>query len=507
RRPVRRDRWHARFSGTAGAGIPEGSGDLEISTGYRYGGVLVGVRARDFDDYDAPDGLVPNSGWQDRGVRLAWDHDAGSTTIAAGWQSDFGRDQGRPRSDTDIIQAAVPKDDSHRLTTSIVRPKLWGLHQVRIDGFLGSASQQVTQDRLATPGRPGTLEASDLEFKDAQLRVTAESRTAAVTWRGGLDVQGRYDLHALDTSSTYTTAGAITASTQVVSVESARRWDTGLFVEADAPIGDRWQASGGVRVDTVASHNRGGYFGSRSVTNTAVAGLVALSARVAGPLTVTAQAARGFRDPLLSDRFYRGPVGRGVIEGNPDLEPETSRQFDLTARLVTKAARLSFAVYDYRIHDLIERYTAGPNLFLFRNRGRAIVRGVEVEGQWPLGRGFALEIGGQVSDGHDADGDEPIDDIAPESASVLFRYEPARASYSGYLRIAATAERDEPGPSEVATPGYTLVDLGGRWRLARSLEVRAVFRNLFDAAYAASAGPRYVLAPGRHGSITLAVQF
>jgi outer membrane receptor protein involved in Fe transport len=59
----------------------------------------------------------------------------------------------------------------------------------------------------------------------------------------------------------------------------------------------------------------------------------------------------------------------------------------------------------------------------------------------------------------------------------------------------------------VATPCYTIVDLGGRWRLARTLEVRGVLRNLFNAAYAASSGPRYVLAPGRHGSITLAVQF
>ncbi|HET9369705.1 MAG TPA: TonB-dependent receptor plug domain-containing protein, partial [Vicinamibacterales bacterium] len=41
RRPVRAERWRARFSGTAGAGIPEGSGDLELSTGYGNGGVLV----------------------------------------------------------------------------------------------------------------------------------------------------------------------------------------------------------------------------------------------------------------------------------------------------------------------------------------------------------------------------------------------------------------------------------------------------------------------------------
>ena len=78
---------------------------------------------------------------------------------------------------------------------------------------------------------------------------------------------------------------------------------------------------------------------------------------------MTAQVARGFRDPMLSDRFYRGPVGRGFIEGNPDLKPETSLQFDLTGRYVAGPVRLAAAAYHYRITDLVERYAATPTLF------------------------------------------------------------------------------------------------------------------------------------------------
>ena len=44
------------------------------------------------------------------------------------------------------------------------------------------------------------------------------------------------------------------------------------------------------------------------------------------------QVARGFRDPVLSDRYFRGPSGRGFITGNPDLDPETSVQFDVGVR-------------------------------------------------------------------------------------------------------------------------------------------------------------------------------
>src|SRR4029453_9139427 len=43
--------------------------------------------------------------------------------------------------------------------------------------------------------------------------------------------------------------------------------------------------------------------------------------------------------------------------------------------------------------------------------------------------------------------------------------------------------------------------LGGRW--TSRLQVLGTIRNLLDEAYQSSAGPRWVWAPGRHGSITL----
>ena len=39
------------------------------------------------------------------------------------------------------------------------------------------------------------------------------------------------------------------------------------------------------------------------------------------------------------------------------------------------------------------------------------------------------------------------------------------------------------------------------------LELRGAIRNLLNDAYQSSAGPRWVLAPGRHGSVTIVVAF
>ena len=105
-------------------------------------------------------------------------------------------------------------------------------------------------------------------------------------------------------------------------------------------------------------------------------------------ISVTAQLSRGFRDPVLSDRYYRGPSGRGFLTGNPDLEPETSLQFDLGVRCTSSRVRTAVYFYQYRISNLIERFEAETDFFLFRNRSRARVRGIEVEAQANLRKRF-----------------------------------------------------------------------------------------------------------------------
>jgi outer membrane receptor protein involved in Fe transport len=242
------------------------------------------------------------------------------------------------------------------------------------------------------------------------------------------------------------------------------------------------------------------------VANAALAGLGALTVVPFDSMTLTAQIARGFRDPTLSDRFYHGPVGRGFVEGNPNLKPETSMQFDLVARYLTRRLRLSGAVYEYRITDLLERYVVGTTNFFFRNRGEARLRGGEAEAQVDLVHGFAVEGTAQTSAGRDATDGTPTDDIAPRAVSATVRHA-ATGRLNMYLRLAAVAAHSDAGPSEVATPAYKMADAGTSWRVRRNLEIRGVGRNLLNARFHSSAGPRWVYGPGRHGSVTIVVRY
>jgi hemoglobin/transferrin/lactoferrin receptor protein len=491
----------ARVTGTIGAGIPEGRGSFEISRGLARGGVLAQVHVRNADDYDSPAGEVFNSGWKDRGFLVNANHQVGSGLLTAGWQSDFGRDVERPRNNSRAVRFYYPFENSHRFTASYELAAIGGFRTLEFNGFLGAYEQRTDQDRAATGSAGRSIERADVSANDFHVKGTAERSLGRARLEFGVDVNGRYDLEALDITRTYDPAGASTRDTSHVSIEDARRTDAGIFVQVESAAGPLARLSGGLRGDRVTTRNVGGVFGDRSTSNGAASGFGAVALGPFRGLTVTAQVSRGFRDPVLSDRYFRGPSGRGFITGNPDLDPETSLQFDLASRYAVGATQLGVFWYHYRITDLIERYQTEPDVFFFRNRGRARLRGLEVESRSDLGNGYSIEIAAQIARGVALDDGADLDDVSPDTLSFLGRKALGTRGYA-QARLAFHADDDRPGPGEIAAPGATLFDIGGGWRLTRTLELRGLARNVFDDDYYASPDPRFVLAPGRSLSVT-----
>jgi iron complex outermembrane receptor protein len=232
-----------------------------------------------------------------------------------------------------------------------------------------------------------------------------------------------------------------------------------------------------------------------------VSGFAALGFELLSDLELTAQVARGFRDPLLSDRYYRGESGRGFITGNPDLEPETSLQFDLALRFSPDTMAVGVYAYRYRIFDLVERYREGEDFF-FRNRGEAEITGVEVEASLVILDALELQIGAQALRGEIVEDGSPTDGVPPPGVFAVLRGS-AGSSWWWMMRGAAYARDDRPGPTEREIPGYGVFDAGAGYSLNRWLEISVLGRNLFDNAYFASSDEDAVLAPGRSVQIVL----
>lgn len=506
RRPDHQGPLSMQFSGTIGGGIPEEFASLVLSRGFGTSGILVQAHARNAEDYAGPDEDVLNSGWSDSGFLGRFEQQVGGGVLSLGWQSDFGRDIERPRNNSATTRFYYPYEDSNRFSASYDAPGVIGLDQLKVVGLLGHSDQRTDQDTFATATRTRSIVRADVTARDFQVRTTGDKALADTKLEFGLDVNGRFGLEAHDINVAYDAAGEIASTTDFLSIENARRVDTGLFLQAQVPVAAPLFLSGGLRGDVVSSVNRGGYFGDRSITNGALSGFGAVTVGPFDGFTFTGQVSRGFRDPMLSDRFFRGPTGRGYITGNPDLDAETSLQFDGGVRYASSRVRVATYLFHYRINDLIERYQTSPDNFTFRNRGEARIRGVEVETQFDLGRGLTLELSGQFTRGDAVDDDAPLDDIPSESLTVVVRKAFADRG-TGYLRAAGYAQDDRPGPSESEMPGYVEVDAGASWQFSRHFELRGVARNLLNQAYHSSPDVRWVYAPGRSATVTFVVGF
>lgn len=493
-------------TGTAGAGIPDRRGSIEVSRGFSSGSIFASGHYREVGDYDGPSARVLNSGYRDGGFLLRGMHMTGKGLLSVGWQSDLARDVERPRNNSNVTRFFYPFENSHRFTAEYETAGVSGLSQLRVSGFLGSSDQRTDQDTFATATRARSLVRADIAAKDFGLRAIAERNTDRVRFEGGIDVNGRYGLEAHDILIGYNLAGAETSVSDTLSTENARKIDTGIFLQARGEVTPKIEAAVGIRGDVVKNTNVGGYFGDRSETNSSASGFGSLTVGPFEGLTFTAQAARGSRDPRLSDMYYRGPTGRGFITGNPDLNPEKSLQFDAGAHYSSKFVRAGVYAYRYEITSLIERYETEADFFFFRNRGKARLTGWEAEAQVSPGRGFSLELAAQTMTGKAVDDGSGLDDLSPGSVSVVVRQQ-VRQRGAVFARVAKFRALDAPGPSETAAPGYALVDAGGSWRLHKALELRVNARNLFNAEYHASPVSRWVFGPGRSASLTAVLGF
>jgi hypothetical protein len=234
-----------------------------------------------------------------------------------------------------------PKEVSDRLTLSADLPEVAGTDAVEIRGFLGRHRLVTERESVSPPGR--SIEEADVDAKDASLRLLGSRRASFGSLRFGLDGHARFDLEASAVRRTLGASGEVLSRETEVSVADARRVGGGVFLEGERSFaGDRVRVALGLRGDVVESENRGGFFGDHETSRGALAGLLAITVRPAGPLSATLQYVRGFREPTLSDRYFRGVSGRGFVVGNPDLLPEQSDQFDLALR-VSSSERLRFA--------------------------------------------------------------------------------------------------------------------------------------------------------------------
>jgi vitamin B12 transporter len=217
-------------------------------------------------------------------------------------------------------------------------------------------------------------------------------------------------------------------------------------------------------------------FGSELTWNAEVGALFDTGTRI------TLAGGKAFRAPDSTDRFGFG--------GNPDLDPEVSRQVELTVRQsLGEHQHAWISVFDNRIRDLINYVITDFVTFDGQNQNidRARIKGGEVGYEY-ANAGWRARAELTLQDPRDETTDERLLRRARESLFVAVDRDIGPIDVG--IDAAYFGNRKEFGFPAITLESYTLVNATVRWRATAALTLQGRLENALDEDYTQAAGYR-----------------
>jgi vitamin B12 transporter len=179
----------------------------------------------------------------------------------------------------------------------------------------------------------------------------------------------------------------------------------------------------------------------------------------------------GFRAPTFSDLY--GPPGWGA---NPDLEPETSKTYELQWRADVGGTEYAASLYRTDIEDMV----ASVNRVM-QNVAHARVNGFEASAAREL-LGWQANIGVSIIDPRDRDSGHTLARRAKRTLSVDLDRTFGTLSAGAGWHISSSRYDNASNTRELS--GYGTFDVRAAWQSHSELRWEAKVNNLFDRDYA-----------------------
>lgn len=247
-----------------------------------------------------------------------------------------------------------------------------------------------------------------------------------------------------------------------------------LYVQDEIALADDWALTLGTRLDHHA------IFGSESSPR------AYLVWRASPELTIKGGYGEAFRAPTLKQISpnYVGAEGPHTFLGNADIQPETSRSWEIGGDWRDEQSAYTATLFRSEIKDLIYynllRRVGPRSIYQYDNISEARIDGLEVALRRALGGGFSLASSMTWLDARDRDSDDKLTGRPEFSATPSLAWQQgAWGAELEWQYIGQQTLQNAAGQLKRA-PAYSLVNLSGSYRVDEHLTLRAGLNNAGD---------------------------
>ncbi|WP_411562949.1 TonB-dependent receptor domain-containing protein [Pseudomonas shirazensis] len=252
-----------------------------------------------------------------------------------------------------------------------------------------------------------------------------------------------------------------------------------LFAENEWSVTDTFALTGGLRLDNHEEY--GNHFSPR------LYGVW----RATDQWTLKGGVARGFKTPELRavvEGYAYLRRNRFVMLGNPDLKPETSTNYEVSALWSNRndlSAGVTLFYNDFQ--DKLSTVTTDRrwNGYIVMDRvnvDKAVIRGVELTGQWDIRADLLIKGNYTYTDSEQKTGANAGAPLAltPKQKANLRGDWQVNDRAQAWAALSYYGEETGNTITAESAPGYTTADIGGSYDLTHALTVNASLNNITD---------------------------
>jgi len=206
-------------------------------------------------------------------------------------------------------------------------------------------------------------------------------------------------------------------------------------------------------------------------------------------LTLRGGYSEGFKAPTLkqlSTQFVTSAAGgRFVVRGNPELEPETSRNMEFGTLYQMDAWRFEATVFENRLQDLVQTLCVqscgvfGQEQRTYVNVAEARIRGLETGIGLDLPMGMDFSVNYTYMDARDREDDNRLLERPRHSGSARLGW--ATGDWSAQVRAQRVGSQLRTvGAQQATLPHYTLWHVGAAVDVTPRITLRLGVENLTD---------------------------